>query len=80
MTLWHNQLAQLSNANPHQLKKQAHGIRNMEPHQQCNHCLQGQMTKQPHYYSGSNRRGKYVMELHNNIAGPFNKGFHSSHY
>ncbi|KAI3056906.1 hypothetical protein CBS147353_11111 [Aspergillus niger] len=31
MTLWHNRLAHLSDANLQRLKKQAHGIRDMEP-------------------------------------------------
>jgi hypothetical protein len=41
MTLWHNQLAHLSDANLQQLKKQANSIRDIEPRQLCNPCLQG---------------------------------------
>jgi hypothetical protein len=41
MTLWHNRLAHLSDANLQRLKKQAHGIRDMEPRQPCSPCLRG---------------------------------------
>ncbi|KAI2867915.1 hypothetical protein CBS76997_10738 [Aspergillus niger] len=47
MTLWHNRLAHLSDANLQRLKKQAHGIRDMEPRQPCNPCLQGRMIEKP---------------------------------
>ena len=72
MTLWHNRLAHMSDANLRRLKKQAHGIRDMEPRQPCNPCLQGRMIEKPHKRSGRSRRGEYPMELlHIDVAGPF---------
>ncbi|KAJ5829151.1 uncharacterized protein N7525_007404 [Penicillium rubens] len=81
MALWHNRLAHLSDANIQRLKKQAHGIRDMEPRQPCNPCLQGRMIEKPHSQSGRSRRGHYAMELlHIDAAGPFDEGLDGSRY
>jgi hypothetical protein len=81
MTLWHNRLAHLSDANLRRLKKQTYGIRDMEPRQPCNPCLQGRMTEKPHNRSERNRRGEYPMELlHIDVAGPFDEGLDGSRY
>jgi hypothetical protein len=75
MTLWHNRLAHLSDANLQRLKKQANGIRDIEPRQPCNPCLQGRMIEKPHTRSGQSGRGEYAMELlHIDVAGPFDEG------
>jgi hypothetical protein len=81
MTLWHNRLAHLSDANLQRLKKQANGIRDIEPRQPCNPCLQGRMIEKPHTRSGQSRRGEYAMELlHIDVAGPFDEGLDGSRY
>ncbi|KAJ5473962.1 hypothetical protein N7475_003528 [Penicillium sp. IBT 31633x] len=81
MALWHNRLAHLSDANLQRLKRQAHGIRDMEPRQPCNPCLQGRMIEKPHNRSGQSRRGEYAMELlHIDVAGPFDEGLDGSRY
>jgi len=81
MTLWHNRLAHMSDANLRRLKKQAHGIRDMEPRQPCNPCLQGRMIEKPHKRSERSRRGEYPMELlHIDVAGPFDEGVDGSRY
>ncbi|KAJ5283470.1 hypothetical protein N7505_001450 [Penicillium chrysogenum] len=81
MTLWHNRLAHLGDANLQRLKKQAHGIRDMEPRQPCNPCLQGRMIEKPHNRSGRSRKGEYAMELlHIDAAGPFDEGLDGSRY
>jgi hypothetical protein len=81
MTLWHSRLAHLSDANLQRLKKQAHGVRDMEPRQPCNPCLQGRMIEKPHNRSGRSRRGEYAMELlHIDVAGPFDEGLDGSRY
>jgi hypothetical protein len=79
MTLWHNRLAHMSDANLQRLKKQAYGVQDMEPRQPCNPCLQGRMIEKPH--SSLNKRGEYAMELlHINAAGPFDEGLDGSRY
>lgn len=79
MTLWHHRLAHMSDANLQRLKTQAYGVRDMEPRQPCNPCLQGRMTEKPH--SSSNKRGEYAMELlHIDVAGPFNESLDGSRY
>ena len=81
MTLWHNRLAHLSDANLQRLRKQAYGVRDMEPRQPCNPCLQGRMIEKPHNHSGRSRRGEYPMELlHIDVAGPFDEGLDGSRY
>ncbi|KAJ5654904.1 hypothetical protein N7490_001907 [Penicillium lividum] len=81
MTLWHNRLAHMSDANLKRLKKQAHGIQDMEPRQPCNPCLQGRMIEKPHNRSGRSGRGEYTMELlHIDVAGPFDEGLDGSRY
>jgi hypothetical protein len=81
MSLWHNRLAHMSDANLQRLKKQALGVRDMEPRQPCNPCLQGRMIEKPHRRSGQSRRGKYAMELlHIDVAGPFDEGLDGSRY
>ncbi|KAJ6047020.1 uncharacterized protein N7446_011854 [Penicillium canescens] len=75
MSLWHNRLAHMSDANLRRLKKQAHGVRDMEPRHPCNSCLQGRMIEKPHRRSGNSRRGEHAMELlHIDVAGPFDEG------
>ncbi|CRG92846.1 hypothetical protein PISL3812_09917 [Talaromyces islandicus] len=79
MTLWHHRLAHLSDANLQRLKKQTHGVRDMEPRQPCNPCLQGRMIEKPHKSSG--KKGEYAMELlHIDVAGPFDEGLDGSRY
>lgn len=81
MTLWHNRLAHLSDANLRRLKKQAYGIWDMEPRQPCNPCLRGWMTEKPHDPLERNRRGEYPMELlYIDVAGPFDEGLDGSCY
>jgi hypothetical protein len=81
MTPWHNRLAHLSDANLQRLKKQAHGIRDMEPCQLCNPCLQGRMIEKPHNRPGRSRKGGYPMELlHIDVAGPIDEGLDGSRY
>ncbi|EKG09467.1 Integrase catalytic core [Macrophomina phaseolina MS6] len=81
MTLWHNRLAHMSDANLRRLKKQAYGIRDVEPRQPCNPCLQGRMVEKPHNCSRRSRRGEYPMELlHIDVAGPFDEGLDGSRY
>ncbi|KAJ5543823.1 hypothetical protein N7513_003404 [Penicillium frequentans] len=81
MALWHNRPAHLSDANLQRLKKQAYGIRDMEPRQPCNPCLQGRMIEKPHKRSAQSRRGEYAMELlHIDVAGPFDEGLDASRY
>jgi hypothetical protein len=79
LTLWHNRLAHLSDSNLGRLKKQAYGIRDVEPREPCRPCLQGRMTEKPH--SRSSRKGEYPMELlHMDVAGPFDEGLDGSRY
>ena len=79
MTLWHHRLAHMSDANLRRLKKQAYGVRDMEPRQPCNPCLQGRMIEKPHKSSG--KKGEYAMELlHIDVAGPFDEGLDGSRY
>jgi hypothetical protein len=79
MTLWHHRLAHISDANLRRLKKQAYGVRDVEPRQPCNPCLQGRMIEKPHKSSG--RKGEYPMELlHIDVAGPFAEGLDGSRY
>lgn len=81
MTLWHNRLAHMSDANLNRLKKQAYGIRDMELRQPCNPCLQGRMVEKSHKGSSRSRRGEYPMELlHIDVAGPFDEGLDGSRY
>ena len=81
MSLWHNRLAHMSDANLQRLKKQALGVRDMEPRQPCNPCLQGRMIEKPHSQSRRSRRGEYAMELlHTDVAGPFDEGLDGSRY
>jgi hypothetical protein len=81
MSLWHNRLAHMSDANLKRLQTQAHGIRDMEPRQPCNPCLEGRMIEKPHHRSGRSRRGEYAMELlHIDVAGPFDEGLDGSRY
>ncbi|THC95888.1 hypothetical protein EYZ11_004619 [Aspergillus tanneri] len=71
----------MSDANPQRLKKQAHGVRDMEPRRPCNPCPRGRMIEKPHKLSGRSRRGDYAMELlHIGVSGPFDEGLDSSRY
>jgi hypothetical protein len=79
MTLWHHRLAHMSDANLRRLKKQAYGVRDVEPRHPCNPCLQGRMIEKPHKSSG--KKGEYAMELlHIDVAGPFDEGLDGSRY
>jgi hypothetical protein len=81
MTLWHNRLAQISDANLRRLKKQAYGIRDSAPRHPCNPCLQGRMTEKSHRHSNRSHKGEYPMELlHIDVAGPFDEGLDGSQY
>ena len=81
MSLWHHRLAHLSDANLRRLKKQAHGVRDMEARHPCNSCLQGRMIEKTHRRSRASRRGEYAMELlHIDVAGPFDEGLDGSRY
>ncbi|EDN03770.1 hypothetical protein HCAG_01635 [Histoplasma mississippiense (nom. inval.)] len=81
MKLWHNRLAHMSDTNLRHLKRQAYGVRDVEPRQPCNPCLQGRMIEKPHGRSGPHRRGEYPMELlHIDVAGPFDEGLDGSCY
>ncbi|KAF1937008.1 hypothetical protein EJ02DRAFT_294419, partial [Clathrospora elynae] len=77
--LWHTRLAHLSDANLQRLKQQAHGIRDTEPRNPCNPCLQGKMIEKPH--RSTMRKGEYPMEfIHMDAAGPFDEGLDGSRY
>ncbi|KAK7177315.1 hypothetical protein PSPO01_16638 [Paraphaeosphaeria sporulosa] len=79
MKLWHNRFAHLSDGNLRRLKQQAHGIRDVEPREPCNPCLQGRMTEKRHHHPGG--KGEYPMELlHIDVAGPFEEGLDGSRY